>query len=954
MNNVNINPTRNTLPIWGGHGTITLVLLLITCLCAVPAKSQTIVTNILYQDNFSSNSPAGGTALNGWTPDTVDAYVDAFGSTNHTWIATGWVLDGSGDAVIQNGLNDAFLPFVPLPGRVYTLSAGLECVSGSWVALGFAGSDNTTAYFALHVGAVGWQLCNSTAGTAANSQQTFVGPNTLGQVNIDVSYSGIGTYATVLDTRPANPANWTFTFLVNGAVAVPAQAFGGTGPVINYVGIGNGNASDNDLVQTFTLTEQATNQPPFISVQPQPPAAGTNFPGDTVVLSVSAGGYPGPFYQWRFNSTNISGATGSSLLLSSLTTTNAGSYTVVVSSGGLSVTSTPVAVAVQVPLTNTIYLDTFSGTSGPLNGRSPDTTGTNAQWIAAASWIAGFNGTTNEASVSGDAGPNAYLPFVPLPGQVYYLSAILEDQSGGSWLALGYSGADGTGGTFNQGTSVGWLIARDDGDPQPNQYFIGPGTDGGSAINGDYSSGPASYTTVLDTRPANSANWTFFFETNGVPVSLPTAFGGSGPSISYVGMGVGGSDSVTAQNFSVVALSEPVKPYITTSPQGGTYYVGQSLTLSSIGGGAFPFNYQWQLNSTNIPGATASTLTFSNLVVTNTGSYRLIVGNTLGTATSSPAMLIVSTAPTQVTVASNLVLHLEFNGNYLDSSGRGNNATNEGSATEPGIVGGAMSYGDNGSTPDMGYAVLGNPSDLLFSNNVNFSISYWIQYTNVPDNEMQGSYPPLAFPNCDLPIIGCGVGATYAPGWVIAQGGEGCENNPGAFVWTLNDTSDTIAASGPAHSEDDGNWHHLVHVFDWVQGFGTTYLDGNKVDATSIVGLRTVDQPNPITIGQDPTGAYNSAGAANLSDLAIWRRALSANEARSIYAAGISNHVSLASLPLPLAATVSSGQLHLTWSVGVLQQASSITGPWTTVTNATTPSYSVPVTGAIQFYRAQQ
>jgi hypothetical protein len=241
---------------------------------------------------------------------------------------------------------------------------------------------------------------------------------------------------------------------------------------------------------------------------------------------------------------------------------------------------------------------------------------------------------------------------------------------------------------------------------------------------------------------------------------------------------------------------------------------------------------------------------------------------------------------------------------------------------------------------------------LLFSNNVNFTVAYWIQYTNVPDNNLNGS--SFAFPACDLPIIGNGVGATYAPGWVIAQGGDPCENNPGAFVWTFNDTSLTVAAQGPAHTEDDGNWHHLVHVFDWGQGFGTTYLDGVQVDATSISGIRTVDNTNSITIGQDPTGAYFSAGAGNLSDFSIWRRALSGNEVRTIYAAGVSNHVSVASLPLSIAASVSGGQLKLVWTVGVLQEASNVTGPWTTVPGATTPVYTVPATGAREFYRAKQ
>jgi hypothetical protein len=318
--------------------------------------------------------------------------------------------------------------------------------------------------------------------------------------------------------------------------------------------------------------------------------------------------------------------------------------------------------------------------------------------------------------------------------------------------------------------------------------------------------------------------------------------------------------------------------------------------------------------------------------------------------------LIVTNAPAAVNLSSNLVLHLKFDGDYLDYSGRGNNATNVGSSIVPGIIGsGAMSYGDDGTTPDMGYAALGTPSDLLFSNNVSFSVSYWIQYTNVADNQQSGDYPPYAFPHCDLPIIGNGVGATYAPGWVIAQGGEGCENNPGAFVWTFNDTSAApLAASGPPHSEDDGNWHSLVHIFDRTLGFGTTYLDGKIVDSTDISAIGSIDNTNIVNIGQDPTGAYASAGAAILDDLSIWRRALSGDEARAIYAAGVTNHVAVASLPLPIAARFSGGHVTVTWSVGNLESAAGLTSPWTAVTNVAPQSYTAPASGSQQFYRVIQ
>lgn len=46
----------------------------------------------------------------------------------------------------------------------------------------------------------------------------------------------------------------------------------------------------------------------------------------------------------------------------------------------------------------------------------------------------------------------------------------------------------------------------------------------------------------------------------------------------------------------------------------------------------------------------------------------------------------------------------------------------------------------------------------------------------------------------------------------------------------------------------------------------------------------------------------------------------------------------------------SGSDLQLTWSQGTLQEADVITGPWTTVTNATSP-YTVTPNGVQKFYR---
>jgi hypothetical protein len=90
------------------------------------------------------------------------------------------------------------------------------------------------------------------------------------------------------------------------------------------------------LVLASTAQLSAAQPPPTISAQPVSQVAAF---GINATLSVTATG-SGPFtYQWRLNGTNISGATGSSLTLTSLQFTNGGSYSVVVSNPYGSVTS---------------------------------------------------------------------------------------------------------------------------------------------------------------------------------------------------------------------------------------------------------------------------------------------------------------------------------------------------------------------------------------------------------------------------------------------------------------------------------------------------------------------------------------------------------------------------------------------------------------------------------------
>jgi len=235
----------------------------------------------------------------------------------------------------------------------------------------------------------------------------------------------------------------------------------------------------------------------------------------------------------------------------------------------------------------------------------PDTAGAPTQWTASTGWDAGNNNGVNEAAAAGGGnGPNAYLPFVPVVGQVYVLTAVIDDLAGGvNWIALGYSSGAGLDGGWliNNGVS-GWMLARDDGDAGANQVFIGPYVNGSVNLS-SFSTGPSTNTTILDARAASPANWTFSFQVNGVTVLAPTPYGSTGPAITYVGFGGNGADSLTAQNFTLYDLSPVSQPRPITATVSGN-----QLTVSWSAGTlqeATSLTGPW----TPVPGASAPSYT---------------------------------------------------------------------------------------------------------------------------------------------------------------------------------------------------------------------------------------------------------------------------------------------------------------------------------------------------------
>jgi hypothetical protein len=155
--------------------------------------------------------------------------------------------------------------------------------------------------------------------------------------------------------------------------------------------------------------------------------------------------------------------------------------------------------------------------------------------------------------------------------------------------------------------------------------------------------GIASMTVIL----ADATGCTFQWQRNGINVSGATnqtltfnpltAFNAG----NYRCVITNPCGSITSPQALLTVLSPPS---ITGQPQSATRCETQSVsfTVTSTPAGA---TFQWQKNTVNIPGATASTFTINSVSINDAGNYRCVVTNGCGSTNSNEAALTVSTTP---------------------------------------------------------------------------------------------------------------------------------------------------------------------------------------------------------------------------------------------------------------------------------------------------------------------
>ncbi len=105
--------------------------------------------------------------------------------------------------------------------------------------------------------------------------------------------------------------------------------------------------------------------------------------------------------------------------------------------------------------------------------------------------------------------------------------------------------------------------------------------------------------------------------------------------------GQAGNNYMLFDDYFIFAIERLHLPAIVTSPQSVSVTAGASPSLTVTATGTAPLSYQWYRDGEILPNATSATLSLPNIQVNQSGRYKVRVTNSVGSATSDEAVVIV-------------------------------------------------------------------------------------------------------------------------------------------------------------------------------------------------------------------------------------------------------------------------------------------------------------------------
>lgn len=426
---------------------------------------------------------------------------------------------------------------------------------------------------------------------------------------------------------------------------------------------------------------------------------------------------------------------------------------------------------------------------------------------------------------------------------------------------------------------------------------------------------------------------------------------------------------------SIVTLSVDNGLYVLANPGSITRNVGSHAAFHVTAEGGVPITYQWSVSAdggntfSNIssalnPTATNQTLWLSNVqAAQNNFIYSVLVANPFFSSSQSASLGVQARQDPPVSLggygaivaADNPVAFWRLNESSTNwSSGSvaedavgtfdGTYTANSGTITYGASSG--VPYDTNTAVVLAGGATVQVPWAPELNPDTAWSVETWVNPSSLGANGgdyrvvLSSEYNRYPYPY---------------NGWYIYQ--QPTVNNF-AFVPEPGNGFITAGPIDPAHGNQlvAGLWYHLV-VTDDTTNFNvyingtliTSYPvadiafipNGDGINADGNAAISSIDYGDDganFVIGQRTDAAFNTF-EGTVEDTAIYQYALTAKQVTSHYADG--TYITIAK---------SGGNVILTWPVGVLQQATNVTGVYSNVNGATSP-YTNAASGSAKYYR---
>ena len=421
--------------------------------------------------------------------------------------------------------------------------------------------------------------------------------------------------AVTLSVTATSPQTLSYQWLLDGTAIS-----GETGSSLTIDPVASADAGDY-TVEITTTCATVTSATAVLTVEvpvsiDTDPGSDTVCVGDSVTLTVAVSG-TSLLYQWRKDSTDISGATSSSYTISSAQSGDAADYDVVVSNDCNSITSAAATLTVNDPVTISTEpssTDLCENDSLSLSVTATGTSPLTYQWQLDGSDISGATSSSYSVTsvTTSDAGD--------------YVVVVTNDCGSVDSAAA---------------TVTVDELPRIVTDPSDAAPCIDDSVTFSVTITG---TAPITYQWRLDGSDITGATSSSYTIDN-------VASGDAGDYDVVVANDCGTATSAAA----TLSISDPV---ISTDPTGGTHCLGDSVTLSVTASGAATLTYQWQLDGSDLSGATSDSYTIDTLARGDDGDYTVVVTNSCGSVTSATATIevgdpFIETEPTDVSACEN-------------------------------------------------------------------------------------------------------------------------------------------------------------------------------------------------------------------------------------------------------------------------------------------------------------